>query len=120
MKVSRAVLFWIIVVAVLVFLELAEVTHLFHLGYTAILGNLISFIFSLVIITILALVGAVFVGIFIAHRILQPRGFSPFEEEMLRMRGDVQTLVKKVDALERELKAAVPGDRDDPPKGAAK
>ncbi len=123
MRLSRTVLFWVVVIAVLVFLEVAEVTHLFHLGYTQVLGNLLSFVFALVLITVLALVGAVFVGIFVAHRILSPRGFTPFEEEMLKMRGEVQTLVEEMKEVKTRLAALPPsptqaGEAGDPdPRG---
>ncbi len=123
MRLSRTVLFWVVVIAVLVFLEVAEVTHLFHLGYTQVLGNLLSFVFALVLITVLALVGAVFVGIFVAHRILSPRGFTPFEEEMLKMRGEVQTLVEEMKEVKTRLATLPPspapaGEAGDPdPRG---
>lgn len=108
MKVSRAILFWVVVIAALLFLEVAQLTHLFSLGYNSIIGNTLSFVFALLFVTVLALVGAVFVGIFIAHRILSPQGFSPFEEEMMRMRQDVHDLSKKVD----EIRSAMPGGAD--------
>lgn len=99
MKPSRTVLFWSIIIAVLMVLEIAEVFHFFTLGYVAVIENPIAFIFSIVLITILALVGALFVGIYIAHRILSPQGFTPFEEEMLKMRDEVKELKGKVDKL---------------------
>lgn len=37
-----------------------------------------------------AIVGAIFIGMFISHRLLTHGGFTPFEEEMLRMRRDVE------------------------------
>lgn len=103
MRVSRAVIFWVVVIAALLFLEVAQLTHLFRLGYDSIIGNTLSFIFALLLVTVLALVGAIFVGIFIAHRILSPQGFSPFEEEMLKMRQDVHDLTQKVDDLRGKL-----------------
>ena len=99
MKVSRAILFWVVLISALLVLELAQVTGLFRLPFAAILGNVVAFVFALLLVTILALVGALFVGIFIAHRILSPQGFSPFEEEMLRMRREVQELHGKMDRL---------------------
>ncbi|MDE1821318.1 MAG: hypothetical protein KGJ23_14475 [Euryarchaeota archaeon] len=99
MKLTRAIIFWVVVILALLLLEVAQITHLFHLGYSSIISNTLSFVFALVLVTILALVGAVFVGIFIAHRILSPQGFSPFEEEMLKMRQEVQELHRKLDRL---------------------
>jgi hypothetical protein len=104
MRPSRAILFWTLVLAVLVVLELAEVFKFFTLGYVAVLANPLAFIFSIVLITILALVGALFIGIYIAHRILSPQGFTPFEEEMLHMREDVSKLREEMDGLARSLR----------------
>lgn len=42
-----------------------------------------------VFIIAIAIVGAVFIGMFISHRLLTHGGFTPFEEEMLRMRHEV-------------------------------
>lgn len=109
MKISRAIILWLVVIVALLLLEVAQVTHLFTLGFASILGNVVSFVFALLLVTILALVGAIFVGIFIAHRILSPQGFSPFEEEMLKMRQEVQDLHRKVDRLGT--------DGADPPAG---
>ncbi len=101
MRLSRSVLLWVVVLSALVLVEVAQVAHLFNLGYTALLGNLLSFILALVLITVLALVGAVFVGIFIATRALSQRGFSPFEEEMLRMRAEVKEVRDRLEELTR-------------------
>jgi Na+/H+ antiporter NhaA len=99
-RASRAVLvLWTTVVAVLVVLELAEVTHLFTFPISAVLGDPISLVVSLVFTTIVAVIGAIFIGIYLTTRILRPSGFTPFEEEMLRMRVDVQELRRAVDEL---------------------
>ena len=102
MRASRAVLvLWSAVVAVLVVLELAEVTHLFTFPISAVLGDPISLVVSLVFTTIVAVIGAIFIGIYLTTRLLRPSGFTPFEEEMLRMRADVQELRKSIDELRR-------------------
>ena len=36
--------------------------------------------------TVFAFIGAVFLGMFVSHRILSGKDFTPFEQEMLRMR----------------------------------
>src|SRR5208282_3308609 len=50
------------------------------------------FVIALVFTTLLALVGAIFIGVYLSHRLLSPTGFTPFEEEMLRMRSDMQSI----------------------------
>lgn len=50
-----------------------------------------------------AIVGAVFIGMFISHRLLTHGGFTPFEEEMLRMRKDVAQMAKHTEKYREEL-----------------
>ena len=109
MRLSRSVLLWVVVLSALVLVEVAQVAHLFNLGYAALLGNLLSFILALVLVTVLALVGAVFVGIFIATRALNQRGFSPFEEEMLKMRAEVKEVLDRLEELPRSPPREPPG-----------
>jgi len=117
-KQGRAVvLLWSCVIIVLVVLELAEVTHLFTFPISAILADPLSLVISLVFVTIVAIVGAIFIGIYMSTRLLGPRSFTPFEEEMLRMRGDLRDLRQSID----ELRARVPGPpgppgREGPPR----
>lgn len=99
MKVGRAILFWVAVVLVLFVVELAELTHLFTLPVQSAIGNLLSFVFALVFTTILALVGALFIGIYISQRLQSPGGFTPFEEEMLKMRAEVREIRADVKRL---------------------
>ncbi|MCI4340694.1 MAG: hypothetical protein L3K06_03285 [Thermoplasmata archaeon] len=103
MKASRAIVFWVAIIALLLFVEVAEITHLFTLPVQSAVGNLVSFVFALVFTTILALIGAIFIGIYISHRYLAPGGFTPFEEEMLRMRSDVAHLRDDVEALKGSI-----------------
>jgi hypothetical protein len=97
---SRAIfLLWSLVLIALVVLELAELTHLFTFPITAVIGDPLSLVVSLVFTTIVAMIGAIFVGIYISSRLLGPRGFTPFEEEMLRMREELHELRRSVDDL---------------------
>jgi hypothetical protein len=100
---SRAIAFWAIVIAALLFIEVAELTRLFTLPVQSALGNLLSFVFALVFTTILALIGALFVGIYISQRMQSPGGFTRFEEEMLRMRKDVERISEDIGELRRQL-----------------
>ncbi len=118
MKASRWVLiFWVGVVAVLLGVELAEITQLFTLPIQSIIANPISLISALVFTTILALVGAIFIGLYISERWLGTGQFSSFEEEMLQMRGDVRDLKVSVERLHEQLRPPPPppGDPEDRP-----
>ncbi len=113
MRPSRVVLLlWSLVIVVLVFVEIAEITHLFSVSIQSAVEDPLAFVFALVFTTILALVGAIFIGIYFTQRILSPSGFTPFEEEMLRMRRDLGEIK---DALARLPTAGAPPAPPDPP-----
>jgi hypothetical protein len=99
-RAGRAVmLLWSLVIVALVVLELAEVTHLFTFPISAVLADPVALVVSLVFTTIVAMIGAIFVGIYTATRLRSTRGFTPFEEEMLQMRQEVRELRRAVDEL---------------------
>jgi len=106
MRISRWTLLWLLTVAVLVVVELSIVTGILTLGN--IVGFFVLFVFALVVISVLAIVGAVFVGMFVSHRILSTKGFTPFEQEMLRMRQEVRDLAERIDAISAKLGARRP------------
>jgi hypothetical protein len=109
MRTGGVVAFWFGVIAILFFLEIAELTHLFTLPVQSAVANLLSFVFALVFITILELVGALFIGIYISQRMQSNRGFTPFEEEMLRMRSDLVEMKRTVEDLREHLSSPAVG-----------
>lgn len=109
MRPSRVVMLaWLALIFVLLLVEVAEVTHVFTLPIAAAIGDPLAFVFALVFTTILALVGAIFIGIYVTQRILSPSGFTPFEEEMLRMRVEVGHLRASVERIEDRLGGTTP------------
>ena len=103
MRTSRLVMAaWVVLIALLLVVELAEITHLFTLPVESAIGNPLVFILALVFTTIVALIGAIFIGIYISARMLSPSGFTPFEEEMLRMRTDLADVKAAVEELRRD------------------
>jgi hypothetical protein len=68
-----------------------------------ILLNFIGFISMLISITTLAIVGAIFFGMYISHRILSKRGFTPFEMSMMEMHEDIKEIKTKIAQLEKEM-----------------
>lgn len=100
MRPSRAVvLFWSALITILLLVELAEITRGFTLPITTALNDPLAVVIALVFSSLLALVGAIFIGIWVSHRLWSPTGFTPFEEEMLRMRAEVRDLKATVDRL---------------------
>ncbi len=62
-----------------------------------VLTGFYTFVFGLVVISILAIIGAVFFGMYISHRIFSTRQFTTFEEEMLKMKEDVEEIKRKLE-----------------------
>ena len=87
---------WVAFVLSLVAIELGIVTGVIAFDPFA---NFYFLILAIAVIGILAIIGAVFIGIFITTRILSSREFTPFEKEMLAMREDVKKLAAKVEEL---------------------
>ncbi len=67
-----------------------------------IIHNFISFVFIMVLIAFLAIIGAIFIGMFISHRIFSASGFTTFEEEMLQMRKDVKEIKEQLEKIEEK------------------
>ncbi len=117
MKVARGVtIVWVIVIVGLLLLEVAELTHFFTLPVEAALADPLTFIFSLVFTSIVSIVGAIFIGIYISQRLLSQSGFTPFEEEMLRMRADLREVRAAVLEMQRaQRRPPTPPDPTRPP-----
>ncbi len=97
MKVSKWTILWLVAVLTLVIVWGSMLAGLIRM--TDIVLNFFLIIFSLVVIAILAIIGAVFVGIFVSHRIISAQGFTPFEREMLEMREEVKQIKEKVEEM---------------------
>lgn len=102
MKAARAaLLFWSALIVGLLIIEFAQITHVFTLPIDTAFGDPISLLVALVFVTVLALVGAMFIGLYFSARVMRAQGFTPFEEEMLQMRSDVRELAAAVRRLEK-------------------
>lgn len=101
MKVSRWTLVWLIVVGILLSIEVGIITRVINPF------DVVTFFFimvsALVVIAVLAIIGAIFVGIYISHRILAARDFTPFEQEMLKMSEEVKRLSEHVAEISKGL-----------------
>jgi len=100
-RLTRWMLLWLLVVAALIVVEVAIVAG--YIRPTDLVGSFFTFVFALLVISILSMIGAVFVGIFVSHRILSAKGFTPFEQEMLRMRQEVRDLSERVEQIGTKL-----------------
>ncbi len=110
MKLSRWTLLWLLIIGVLVAIWLSVFTG--YLTPGDIVGSFLGLVFAMVVISVLAIIGAVFLGMVISHRIMSGQGFTPFEEEMLKMRQEVRELHDRIDAIAAKLGAGPdPKDR---------
>ncbi|GEM_PF-2186039 len=64
--------------------------------------HFVTLVFLLVFISVLAIVGAIFIGMFISHRIFSASGFTTFEEEMLQMRKDVKDIKERLEEMDED------------------
>ncbi len=98
LNVPPSLIVWIIVFSIFVALVISAATNFASADW--IMANFMVFVLLIVTIATLAIIGATFLGIVISHRILAGRGFSPFEEEMLKMREEVKEMKQKLDMIE--------------------
>lgn len=100
MKAPRGMVLGSIVLILLIVIAAAQFAFKFTYQ-DVLLSNFWAFLFSLVSIVILAVVGAAFFGIYLSHRYLTTRQFTPFEEEMLRMRSDITKIKEQLERAEQ-------------------
>ena len=112
MRISRWALLWFLTVGVLVVIELGILTNVITPGN--LIGFFVAFVFALVVISVLAIVGAVFVGMFVSHRILSTQGFTPFEQEMLRMRQEIRELSERIEQIATKLGVTLGNRKKEP------
>ncbi len=87
-------------VVILAAFEILQLTGI--LKVTQIVANFYLFMFSIVVVSVLAVIGAIFLGMTIAHRLMESKDFTPFEEEMLSMREQMNRIEKMIEAINKE------------------
>ncbi len=68
-------------------------------------ANFLSFVLTIIVISVLAVIGALFIGMAVSHYITERRGFTPFEEEMLRMKVEVEDIKQRVERIEKTVES---------------
>lgn len=101
MKVNKLTLIWLSLMIFLILLEIGQLTGVVRLD--RIINNPWGFVFGITIVAILAVIGAMFVGVFIAYRWLTTRGFTPYEEEILKVVDEVHRISERTERIEREI-----------------
>lgn len=103
MKVRIPPIYYIIVIGFIIIAAWIIVVSLRLVTVESILLDFIGFISMLVVIAMLAVLGAIFLGMYISHEILASKGFTPFERAMLEMREDMSSMDKRMEKLEKNL-----------------
>ncbi len=80
-------------------LGIGIISGFFQIG--DVLTGFYTLVFALVLVSIFGIVGAIFLGMFISHRVLSTQEFTAFEEEMLKMKDDVEYIRKKLEEQEK-------------------
>ena len=112
MRLTRWTLVWVAIVGALVAIEIGVITG--NLTPGDLFGSFLSFLVILLVISVLSIVGAVFVGMLVSHRFLSTRGFSPFEQEMLRMRQEIRELSERVREIATRLGVTAGNQKKEP------
>lgn len=113
LRISRWTILWLGIVAVLVAVESLILTG-FITPEQSLISSFLTVIYALVVISVLAFIGAIFLGMFVSHRILSGKGFTPFEQEMLRMRQDLRELNDRVEQIATRLGVSFGNRKNEP------
>jgi hypothetical protein len=97
-KTPKSLIGWIILLLIVAVIIL-PFTGLIDVDIQDVFFLLLGAILSYSFIILFAIIGAIFLGMFLSHRILSIGGFTPFEEEMLKMREDIKTINEKLNSL---------------------
>ena len=100
LKPSPGVLALALIFSILIVVQILEILGVISI-WDLVYGNFDAFMFALVFISILSIIGAVFLGMFITHKVTSISGFTPFEEEMLLMKEDVKEIKARLDEMEK-------------------
>ena len=108
MRLNWWTILWIVVVASLLIVFVLQITGVLTLADLA--ANPVLFLVAFVIVAVLSAVGAMFIGVFVTHRIFASSEFTPFEEEMLRMREEVRQIRERLEEIAGEGNPGRPKD----------
>jgi hypothetical protein len=100
-------------VSILVYAILFTALNIFILLYGRNLFIYFQAIWSWAGILLMAMIGAMLIGMFLSYRILAFREFTPFEREMMEMRLEVNQLNEKVEELLERVSPTSPDGGDD-------
>ncbi|MFQ5552683.1 MAG: hypothetical protein ACE5EW_03075 [Thermoplasmata archaeon] len=108
MRLNWWTVLWIIAVAALLVLFVLQLSGIITLADLA--ADPILFLVAFVIVAVLSAVGAMFIGVFVTHRIFASSEFTPFEQEMLHMREEVREIRERLEEISGDGNPGRPKD----------
>ena len=105
MRITRLRAFFIALVLLLVIFEVLQLLRLFDVQ--SIFANIAFVLVGIIFVALMSVIGGFFLGMWISARFFTTKGFTPFEEEMMRMREEVKEMRAR---LERMDGGSRPGD----------
>jgi len=63
----------------------------------------LTYILSMSIIIVFAMIGAYFFGMITSHKLIRGRTFTPFEKSMLELREDIKKIREEIEEVKKEL-----------------
>lgn len=106
MSVDKWTVLWAAAVAALLLVLIFELVGIITLE--DLVANPILFLIAFVLVAVLSAVGAMFIGVFVTHRIFASSSFTPFEQEMLAMREEVRRIRERVEELTERAEEGPP------------
>lgn len=100
-KISKTFIITIVIIAIIAVMICAVLFELVDVGN--VFEWIKWFIFSAFFVIVLALLGAIFLGLFLGHRTLSVGGFTPFEKSMLEMKEDIRKVGERLEKIEEKL-----------------
>ncbi len=95
MSINRWTILWAVIVIILIIVLSFELVGV--VAIEDLIANPVLFLIAFAIVAVLSAVGAMFIGVFVTHRIFSSADFTPFEREMLQMRKEVQAIREKLE-----------------------
>ena len=108
MRMNWWTILWIVVVVALLVVFVLQLIGILTLAELA--ANPVLFLVAFIIVAVLSAVGAMFIGVFVTHRIFASSEFTPFEQEMLHMREEVREIRERLEEISGEANPGRPKD----------
>ncbi len=101
MRLTRKWLVFLVIAVPIAVLEALQLLGYFNVQW--IFSNLGFVLVAIIFVAFMGFIGSLFLGMYISARMFSTQGFTPFEEEMLRMRQEVKEIRESVEELKKRV-----------------